>query len=50
MTSPERIDYQKKFFRELLENTACYLINSGVATIEDIYNLIKQEEQPDIRE
>ena len=43
MTNPERIDYQKNFFRQLLKNTSCYLINSGVATVDDIQNLIKQE-------
>jgi hypothetical protein len=50
LKSPEKIDYQKNFFRELLENTSCYLINSGVATAEDIRNLIKQETEPEIRE
>ena len=43
MTNPERIDYQKNFFRQLLKNTSCYLINSGVATVDDIQNVIKQE-------
>jgi histidinol-phosphate/aromatic aminotransferase/cobyric acid decarboxylase-like protein len=46
MTTPERIDYQKNFFRELLENTSCYLINSGAATADDIRDLIKQETEP----
>ena len=47
LTSPERIDYQKNFFRELLEHTHCYLINSGVATAEDIQQLIERESQPE---
>jgi hypothetical protein len=50
LTTPERMDYQKNFFRELLENTSCYLINSGMATAEDIQNLIKQETEPEIHE
>ncbi len=50
LTTPERIDYQKNFFRELLENTSCYLINSGVATADDIQSLIKQETEPEINE
>ena len=47
LTAPERMDYQKNFFRELLENTNCYLINSGVATADDIQNLINQETEPE---
>ena len=50
LTTPERIDYQKNFFRQLLENTRCYLINSGVATVDDIQNLIKQETEPESHE
>ena len=47
LTNSERIDYQKNFFRQLLTNTSCYLINSGVATVDDIQNLIKQETEPE---
>lgn len=43
LTNPERMEHQKNFFRCLLENTSCYLVNSGVATIEDILNLIKTD-------
>ena len=50
LTAPERIDYQKNFFRELLESTRCYLINSGVATADDIRRLIEQETNPETRE
>jgi aspartate/methionine/tyrosine aminotransferase len=50
LTSPERVVYQKNFFRELLENTECYLINSGVAKADDIQRLIKQETDPSARE
>jgi hypothetical protein len=50
LTTPERIAYQKNFFCELLENTTCYLINSGVATADDIQNLIEQETKPEINE
>jgi aspartate/methionine/tyrosine aminotransferase len=47
LTTPERIDYQRNFFRQLLEYTNCYLINSGVATAENIQNLIKQKARPE---
>lgn len=50
LTSPERINYQKNFFRELLENSRCYLINSGVATADDIRRLIEQETNPETHE
>lgn len=50
LTTPERIGYQKNFFRELLENTSCYLINSGAATVQDIRNLIERETEPEIHE
>jgi hypothetical protein len=50
LTTPERIDYQRNFFRQVLENTSCYLINSGVATDDDIKNLIKQETEPESEE
>ncbi|UCE39958.1 MAG: pyridoxal phosphate-dependent aminotransferase [Candidatus Aminicenantes bacterium] len=47
LTTPERIDYQRNFFRELLESTDCYLINTGVATTDDIQKLIEQGSKPD---
>jgi len=47
LTTPERIQYQKNFFRELLENTDCYMINSGVATVDDIQNVIQQKTGPE---
>ncbi len=50
LTAPERMGYQKNFFRELLEHTKCYMINSGVATPEDILKIIKQEAHPEIDE
>jgi len=49
-TSPERLDYQKNFYRELLENTGCYLLNSGMATSEDIRKIINQEAHPETDE
>jgi aspartate/methionine/tyrosine aminotransferase len=45
LTTPERTEYQRNFFRELLENTNCYLINSGVATSDDILNLMEKESE-----
>jgi hypothetical protein len=46
-TTPERMDYQKNFFRELLESAECYLINSGVATADDIQNCIEPKTEPE---
>ncbi len=43
ITSPERIEYQKNFFRKLLQHTTCYLFNSGVASVEDIKRAVKGE-------
>ncbi len=40
MNAPERLDFQRNFFRRLLENTRCYLFNSGVAGAEDILRMI----------
>jgi len=40
MNSQERLDFQRSFFRRLLENTRCYLFNSGVAGAEDIHRII----------
>ncbi len=50
LTSAEKIDYQKDFFRKLLENTSCYLINSGTATADDILRLISQPTSQEIKE
>ncbi len=43
ITSSERIEYQKNFFRKLLQHTTCYLFNSGVASAEDIKRAVKGE-------
>lgn len=40
MKSPDRLEFQRNFFRRLLENTRCYLFNSGVAGAEDIHRII----------
>ncbi len=41
--SPENLDNQKRFFLRLLENTECYLFNSGVAGAEDIKKIVLPE-------
>lgn len=43
ITTPERVEYQKNFFRKLLPHTTCYLFNSGVASSADIQNVVKGE-------
>lgn len=45
LASSERIDLQKNFFRRLLENTRCYLFNSGVASAEDLKRIITGEKK-----
>jgi hypothetical protein len=40
MNSPDRLEFQRNFFRRLLENTRCYVFNSGVAGAEDIQRII----------
>ncbi len=49
LTTPERIEYQKNFFRQLLQRTTCYLFNSGVATADDIKHMIRGEVPPEIK-
>ncbi len=46
LSSPERIEAQRSFYRRLLENTRCYLFNSGAADASDILRII-QGEQPE---
>jgi aspartate/methionine/tyrosine aminotransferase len=43
MTSPERIEYQKNFYRKLLQYTTCYLFNSRVASSDVIKKVVKGE-------
>jgi aspartate/methionine/tyrosine aminotransferase len=43
VTTPERVEFQRNFFRRLLESTDCYLFNSGVATSEDILRIMTGE-------
>jgi hypothetical protein len=50
VTTPERLEFQRSFFRRLLEGTECYLFNSGVASSEDMRRLItgeKSREKPE---
>jgi hypothetical protein len=49
LTNPERMEAQRHFFRRLLENTRCYLFNSGAADASDIMRII-QGERPDLHE
>ncbi|MEA3421028.1 MAG: pyridoxal phosphate-dependent aminotransferase, partial [Acidobacteriota bacterium] len=41
----ERMEFQKDFFRRLLENIPCYLFNSGAASAEDIKRIVSGEDK-----
>jgi hypothetical protein len=43
VATPERIEYQKNFFHQLLQTVTCYLFNSGLASVDDIKRLVKGE-------
>jgi aspartate/methionine/tyrosine aminotransferase len=43
LTTPERLELQRKYFKHLLENTSCYLFNSGVASAEKIKEILTGE-------
>jgi aspartate/methionine/tyrosine aminotransferase len=45
VNTPERTELERNFFRRLLENTECYLFNSGVASSEDLKTIITGEER-----
>jgi len=40
--TPERLEFQKQFFRRLLENCRVLLFNSGVGKADDIISKIKE--------
>jgi len=41
----ERMEFQKNFFRRILENIPCYLFNSGAASAEDIKRIVSGEDK-----
>jgi len=43
LSTPERMELQRKFFQRLLENTSCYLFNSGVASADRIKEIVLSE-------
>jgi len=45
LVTPERIELQRNFFRRLLETTSCYLFNSGVATAEELKQIVTGQEK-----
>lgn len=45
VTTGERMEFQKNFFRRLLENIPCYLFNSGAASAEDIKRIVTGEDK-----
>ncbi|MFC2166994.1 pyridoxal phosphate-dependent aminotransferase [Acidobacteriota bacterium] len=40
LTSSDKVDHHRNFFRHLCTNIPCYLFNSGVAKIEDILKIV----------
>jgi len=47
VSTPERQEFQRSFFRRLLESTECYLFNSGVAASENILEILAGENDKD---
>jgi len=45
LTTPDRMESQRNFYQKLLDNTHCYLINSGQAEPEHLLELIKQNQE-----
>jgi len=45
VTTPDRLEAHRNFFRRMLENTRCYLFNSGNAGVEDIKRIITGEKE-----
>jgi len=43
LTSEEKMDFQKQFYRRLIESTECYLFNSGAASVTDLKRLVMGE-------
>ncbi|MGB2906919.1 MAG: pyridoxal phosphate-dependent aminotransferase [Candidatus Aminicenantaceae bacterium] len=44
LSTPDRIEAQRSFYRRLLDNTRCYLFNSGTADASDILRIIRGEQ------
>ncbi|HZX11261.1 MAG TPA: pyridoxal phosphate-dependent aminotransferase [Acidobacteriota bacterium] len=45
LTTPDRMESQKEFYKKLLESTHCFLINSGQAEPEHLLDIIKQNQE-----
>lgn len=45
LTTPDRMESQKEFYKKLLESTHCFLINSGQAEPEHLIDIIKQNQE-----
>jgi aspartate/methionine/tyrosine aminotransferase len=46
VATDERTELQKSFFSRLLEETTCYLFNSGVASADDIKKIVTGSSEP----
>ncbi len=46
LTTPERLESQRRFFRRMLENASCYVLNSESAGVSDILRLLSGESAP----
>ncbi len=45
LTTPDRMESQRDFYKRLLENTSCFLINSGQAKPDHILDLMKEKQE-----
>ncbi len=41
--SSDNMEGQRQFFRRLLDNTSCYLFNSGTASTDDLFQIVSGE-------
>jgi aspartate/methionine/tyrosine aminotransferase len=46
VSTPDRMEFQRNFFRRLLEVTRCFLVNSEAAAPEDIHKIIIETPEP----
>ncbi len=45
VATPERLEFHRQFFRQLLDNTRCFLFNSGVAGADVLKKILIGEEE-----
>jgi hypothetical protein len=45
LTSPDRMEAQREFYKKLLQSTSCYLINSGQAKSEHLIDIMRNQQE-----